>query len=295
MLSRFRQSSNRPGALRATAACVCATALLPGAGLLSGCASPGATIADATVPDAPTVLLIHGLARRSGSLDQIGDALQASGHRLCYIDYASTRHGPPELLRQVTAAIDDCVGDSATVHAVTHSLGGILLRAYAREHRGRINGRVVMLAPPNGGSELSDVVERSVLLRAVLGPTAAQLGTGPLSYPNRLGPATFDVGVIAGTRSVHPLGTFLLQGDNDGTVTVERARLPGMKDFATVRRAHSFLMGAPEVVHETQAYLEEGCFSRDLEEVSYDKHTPCALKELTPDKSVRVAMRLSSP
>ncbi len=78
-------------------------------------------------------------------------------------------------------------------------------------------------------------------------------------------------------------------------MTVERARLPGMKDFATVHRAHSFLMGAPEVVHETLAYLKGGCFSRDLDEVSYDKHTPCALKELAPDKSVRVAMRPSSP
>lgn len=241
-----------------------------------GCAAPAVRIVDAGSPGAETVLLIHGLGRGATSLQAIGDALHADGYRLCHVDYPSTRHGPQELVRRVSAAIDACTVSDTVVHAVTHSLGGILLRAVVRERRDVISGRVVMLAPPNGGSELSDVVQRSGFLRAVLGPTGADLGTHPLSFPNRLGPATFDLGILAGDRSVHPLGTFLLKGPNDGTVTERSARLAGMQDFATVHRAHSFIMNAPEVVFETRAYLRDGCFSGELDSVSYDIMSACA-------------------
>lgn len=254
---------------------VACAALLP-VFFLAGCASPGATVVDALTAPADTVVLIHGLGRRSGSMNKIADALHADGYRVCLVDYASTRHGPPELVRQVTDAILDCAVPESTVHVVTHSLGGILLRGFALEHGAVLTGRTVMLAPPNAGSELGDLVQRSGLLRAVLGPTAMELGTGPLSLPNRLGPVLFDVGVIAGSRSVHPLGTFVLKGANDGTVTARNARVAGMRDFATVHRAHSFIMSAPEVVAEVRAYLATGCFSGEIEDVSYDAHTHCA-------------------
>ncbi len=244
--------------------------------LLSGCASPGATIVDAANAPADTVVLIHGLGRRSGSMNKIADALHADGYRICRVDYLSTRGGPPELVRQVTDAILDCVQPGSALHVVTHSLGGILLRGFALEHGDKLTGRSVMLAPPNGGSELGDLVQRSGLLRATLGPTATELGTGPLSLPNRLGPVLFDLGVIAGDRSLHPLGTFILDGPNDGTVTVRGARVAGMRDFAVVPRAHSFIMRAPETVAEVRAYLATGCFSRQLEDVSYDNYSHCA-------------------
>ena len=243
---------------------------------LTSCTSQNLRVMDASSPSADTVLLIHGLARGASSMNTIGEALHADGYRLCYIDYPSTRYGPPELVRRVNTAIDQCLVPGSTVHAVTHSLGGVLLRAVVRERRDLVDGRVVMLAPPNGGSELGDVVERSGFLRAVLGPTAADLGTNPFSFPNRLGPANFDVGILAGDRSVHPLGSFILDGPNDGTVTQRSARLAGMRDFATVHRAHSFIMNAPEVVHETRAYLRSGCFSRQLESVSYNVMFDCA-------------------
>ncbi|MEM6638619.1 MAG: alpha/beta fold hydrolase [Pseudomonadota bacterium] len=222
-----------------------------------------------------TVVLLHGLGRGAGSMRRLQTVLSEDGYRVCPIDYPSTRFGPPELLRQIDQAITDCSVDQTTVHFVTHSLGGILIRAWAREHRERMTGRVVMLAPPNHGSELGDLVARSGLLRAVLGPTGADLGTTPRSFPNRQSPATFDVGVIAGTKSRHPIGSALLDGPNDGTVTVASARLPGMRDFATVHRAHSFIMGAPEVIAEVRAFLATGCFSGKVEDVSYDTLTPC--------------------
>jgi pimeloyl-ACP methyl ester carboxylesterase len=246
------------------------------AGLLASCAAPRVALEGSREAGADTVVLLHGLGRGSGSMRKLAKVLGDDGYRVCLVDYASTRHGPPELVRQVTAAMDDCAPTQGRMHVVTHSLGGILLRAWARDYGDQLTGHAVMLAPPNAGSALSDVVEHSGLLRAVLGPTGADLGTHPFSFPNRLGPARFAPGVIAGTRSLHPLGYFLLEGPNDGTVTTRSARMAGMRDFVTVHRAHSFIMGAPEVIYEVGVFLRDGCFSRKLEDVSYDSATLCA-------------------
>lgn len=248
--------------------------------LIAGCArhtvvhAPAAS--DRAAEGGATVVLLHGLGRGAGSMQPLADALAKEGYRVCPVDYPSTRFGPPALVREVTDAIAACAGDSATLHVVTHSLGGILTRAWAREHRNQLTGRVVMLGPPNHGSELGDLAARSGVLRAVLGPTAVDLGTNPRSFPNRQAPADFPVGVIAGTKAWHPIGSVMIDSPSDGTVSVKSARLPGMHDFATVHRAHSFIMNAPEVVHEVRAFLATGCFSRDLEEVSYDGGTMCA-------------------
>ena len=250
--------------------------------LITGCARQSAVRLSAEPVKAGlgTVVLVHGLGRGAGSMRRLTEALAEDGYQVCAIDYPSTRFGPPELVRQIGASIDACRENrDGPVHFVTHSLGGILVRAWARDHGGRVTGRVVMLGPPNHGSELGNLVARSGLLRAVLGPTAAELGTEPTSFANRQGPVTFAAGVLAGTKSRHPVGSVILQGANDGTVTVASARLPGMHDFATVHRAHSFIMGAPEVIHEVRRFIASGCFSRRLENVSYDVNTICAGRE----------------
>lgn len=250
----------------------------------SACGTPGARVIEAADArdDGATVVLVHGLSRRSGSLMAIGEALLAQGYRVCRIDYPSMSEPPEAIVTGFTEHVRDCAPADARLHFVTHSLGGIVLRAWVRETAPAAIGRVVMLAPPNQGTELADIAARSALLSAVLGPAAGHLGTGPGSLPRRLGPADFELGIIAGDRSLHPLGTFVLEGPNDGTVTAASARLAGMRDFATVRRTHSFLMDSPEVIEEVLAFLASGCFSRRLGNVSYDPDTVCAAALAAP-------------
>ncbi|MGH2899749.1 MAG: alpha/beta hydrolase, partial [Solirubrobacteraceae bacterium] len=112
----------------------------------------------------------------------------------------------------------------------------------------------------NHGSALGDVVAGSTLLRFLAGDTAALLGTDPESLPNRLPPADFELGVIAGTASRNPLGALFLDGENDGTVTVASTRLEGMSDFVTVDSSHTFIMRSDEAMAETVHFLRSGAF-----------------------------------
>ena len=158
--------------------------------------------------------------------------------------------------------ISSCCAWSGRVSFVTHSLGGVMVRAYLAQHPMPQLGRVVMLAPPNHGSEYVDVAGDWRLFAGLLGPTAAQLGTAPTSLPNRLPGADFEVGVIAGTGNVNPLGAMLIDGTDDGTVSVASTRLAGMRDFIEVPVSHTFIMRNREVARQTIEFLRSGHFAR---------------------------------
>ncbi len=146
------------------------------------------------------------------------------------------------------------------IHFVTHSLGGILVRQYAEQYGEALIGRVVMLAPPNQGSEVADRFQSWWPYRRFFGPAGQELGTDPEQVPAQLPPADFEVGVIAGTQTWNPWFSRWLEGKDDGTVSVERTRVEGLTDFATVRATHSLILYDDEAVELALRFLETGSF-----------------------------------
>lgn len=194
-------------------------------------------------------------------------ALARAGYVTWNIDYASRRASIEVLSEQAVGdALRRCREHGATgVHFVTHSMGGILVRSYCDRHAGAPVGRVVMLAPPNRGSEVVDRLGGWRLFRRLNGPAGAQLGTGPGSVPNKLGPARFELGIIAGNRSINLINSCLIAGRNDGKVSIERTKLEGMADHLVIPSAHPFLMRHPEAIRQTLAFLATGRFARSGE------------------------------
>lgn len=218
----------------------------------------------ASSPDASgaseVVVLLHGLARTDRSMRPLEKHLSGVGFQVHNLRYPSTDLPPEELVANLHAQISGCCANAPRLHFVTHSLGGILLRAYLTDHPSSNLGRIVMLAPPNHGSEFADLFAHSRLFQSALGPTAAQLGTGSDSLPNRLPPPSFEFGVIAGTRSINPVSGLVVPGESDGTVSVESTQLAGMSDFITVSTSHTFILQSDAAARYVVEFLRHGHF-----------------------------------
>ena len=195
-------------------------------------------------------------------------ALDRAGYATRIVAYPSTRHDVARLVEAFVAPEVDRLldGGAERVHFVTHSLGGILVRAFAAQRlddgRPMPDGsRAVFLAPPHGGSEAADTLHTVRPARAILGPALREMTTGDAGVPRTLGPVRgIEAGVIVGTRRLVPFGR-LFSGDNDGLVSVESALAPaGIADSVSVARTHALIMRAPEVIRLTLGFLAEGRF-----------------------------------
>jgi len=208
------------------------------------------------------VVLLHGLWRSENSMNRMQESLTAAGYRVQNIEYESTEK-PVEALADeaVTAGLEAC-GQADTVHFVTHSMGGILVRQYLQQRDIDRLGRVVMLGPPNQGSEVIDRYADWPGFEWFSGPAGLQLGTGEASLPRALGPAHFDVGIIAGNHTLNPILSQTLPGKDDGKVSVDATRLEGMNDHMEMPVTHVFMMRDKDVIEQTLHYLEHGHFDR---------------------------------
>jgi len=208
------------------------------------------------------VILLHGLCRTSRSMVPMQQALAQAGYNVVNVDYPSRSASVENLAESaVGRAVGDCERAGAVkIDFVTHSLGGILVRSYLARHAVPALGRVVMLAPPNQGSEIVDKLGWLWIFKKINGPAGNELGTGPDSTPNKLGPANFCAGIIAGNRSINWINSLLIPGADDGKVSVERTKLAGMADFIIVPAAHPFIMRNRAAISQTISFLKTGSF-----------------------------------
>jgi pimeloyl-ACP methyl ester carboxylesterase len=210
-----------------------------------------------------TVLLLHGLGLNRFAMTRLACALRRDGYRVINLSYPS-RSIPLEQLAAdwLPAMLRAQNADTATrLHVVTHSMGGILLRLYLRDHTPPHLGRIVMLAPPNHGSEVADRLRDNPVFRLFTGVNGHRLGTAADSLPRQLGPLDADLGIIAGDRSLNPLFSAWIGAPSDGKVSVESTRLAGMRDHLVVPISHTWLQWRGPVIEQIKTYLRTGKFT----------------------------------
>ena len=212
---------------------------------------------------AECVVLLHGMVRSSSAMEAMAEAVEEAGYVAANIDYPSRDHTIEVLAPMaIEAGLERCEEAEATekIHFVTHSLGGILLRKYLSKNEISNLGRVVMLGPPNQGSKAVDELGDVPGFDWLNGPAGKQLGKGEDSVPLQLGAADFEVGIIAGNRTIDPITSAVLDDPDDGKVSVEDTKLDGMADFIIVEHSHAFMMRMQKPIELTIHFLQTGRF-----------------------------------
>lgn len=209
-----------------------------------------------------SIVLLHGLGRTSLSMKRLEWHFRGQGYRVINRTYPSHRKMIEPLADEwLESLLASKISTSdSKVHFVTHSLGGIVLRQYLCNHHLPNLGRVVMLAPPNQGSELADFLSRYGFFRWLIGPSFAQLGTAETCLPQQLKAVDFPLGVIAGDQSSNPIFSKFIPGLNDGKVAVERTRARGMSDFLVQHQSHTWLMWRQSTLDQISHFLIHGRF-----------------------------------
>lgn len=220
-------------------------------------------IEDDSIEKGDYVVILHGIARSSNHMEKMEKYLLKQGYDAINIDYPSTDYTLESLIYLVHQDISKKLTEDKTVHFVGYSMGGILNRAIINKHRPKNLGRVVQLAPPNNGSEVSDFLKENWLYKKVYGPAGQQLTTNQQKIKELFGDIYYDLGIIAGNRTIDPISSSIIPGKDDGRVSIENTKLKGMKDHIVVSVAHPFLPSNKTVQQQTAYFLQNGVFKKD--------------------------------
>ena len=216
--------------------------------------------------DKEVVVLLHGILRTRRTMQLLNYYLRKKGYYVLNITYPSNKHTLQELTDFLHSELStrDAFNKASKVHFVTHSMGGILTRYYLSKHKPANLGRVVMMGPPNQGSEFADFMSEKRALRKIFkklfGPAGQQLR---VAHKHEDDDIDYEVGVIAGDLNINPLAPYVLRREkSDGIVAVERTKIEGMKDHVVVKSTHSFMIFNPAVLRQIDHFLKHGVFHR---------------------------------
>ncbi len=212
------------------------------------------------------VVILHGIARSSDNMRSMANFLAKNGYEIINLDYPSTKYEIQDLARYLKNKLQNKITKPKKVNFVTHSMGGLVVRAYLNKYRPDNLGRIVMLAPPNKGSEIADILKDNQIYRKIYGPAGKQLTTNQQGLKEIFGKIDYELGIIAGDRSIDPISSAIIEGKDDGKVSIDSTKIEGMKDHIVLNATHTFIAQNKKVQKQVLHFLQNGYFFRGNED-----------------------------
>ena len=205
------------------------------------------------------LILIHGINDTSKGFKKMEQHF-SSQYKVININYPSLKYSIVDLSNKYLTPVMNKISKSDTINIVTHSMGAIILRQYLNEKYPKNIGRIIMISPPNHGSEVADFFHTLFLYKKIYAKAGSSLskdGLQKLNLPDSIG---YNYGIIAGTGTLLPFFSIFIKGKDDGKISINRTKLSDMKDFITLHYSHDFIAKKKKTIKYTENYLKYGKF-----------------------------------
>ena len=207
------------------------------------------------------IYVIHGFGGFKLHMTPLVNAIKKEGFVTVNYSYHSFSEDIDSVALKLYTTIKSEKIDS--VSFVTHSMGALVIRSLFKNLKENDNFpvifRIVMIAPPNQGTQVADIYH-GWLTTFLFGPNVAKLRTGSDSFAGQLPEPTCETGIIAGMKGRKPWYNPSLNDDNDGNVSLIYTHLQNEKDFVTVHSTHNFMLFQPGVFKLVVSFLKTGSF-----------------------------------
>jgi esterase/lipase len=213
-------------------------------------------------PKGDYVVILHGIARSSSHMKPLAEKLEKEGYDVINLDYPSTKYTLRELTTSISKDLVTKLTENKPTHFIGYSMGGLLVRAVLATHKPEKLGRVIQLASPNQGSEVSDFLKDNWLYKTIFGLSGQELTTNNKDTEKLLGNVDYELGVIAGNSTIDPFSSYIIGGDDDGKVSITSTKVNGMKDHVVVSASHTFFPRNKDVQRQVLAFLSNGKFDK---------------------------------
>lgn len=211
------------------------------------------------------VIVLHGIFRSCHHMRKVTKFFREHGYDTDCIKYPSTKFTIMELVEYVHSKIlEKTEGkDFKKIHFIGYSLGGVITRLLLSKYKLKNLGRVVLLAPPNKGSEVASFLKNFWPYKLLWGPAGQELELGLPTVKKHLKKTSAEIGVIAGNYSIDMISSiWLIKGEDDGKVSVESTKFNGMSDHIILPVSHTFFPLHKSIHEQTLAFIENGKFKR---------------------------------
>lgn len=190
------------------------------------------------------IVLVHGFGAKRAVMWPLASRLRASGFRVLTWNYLSLFAKIESHAKQLDDFLATQLSTETRFHIVAHSMGSIVTRAALNRSPLPNLGRLVLLAPPNGGSPAARLA--SMFVGGVIVPTR-ELSDRATSYVNQLRARNdLDVGIIAARYDI--------------LVPVRNTHLVGERMHETLFATHNSLLLSQTVCAKTSRFLRTGDF-----------------------------------
>ncbi len=209
-------------------------------------------------------ILVHGYNKNKNDMMILSDNLEKLNHKCFLVDLSLTFKEieyNSVIFEKNFERISRDIGKDKQINLIGHSTGGIIIRKFLVDTKYIDNiDKCVLIATPNNGSELADIVSKHLSYGTKIFKTLVSINSSSVKMIEKIKHDRIKIGAIAGNKNNLLLGN-LMNEENDGRVKVNSVFYDGLDDFIILPYGHKEIHYKWDTAKLVDKFIMDGKFN----------------------------------